>query len=66
MKIIQLQIENFKKIKAIQITPENNTVIVGGRNAQGKSSVLDAIFATLGGRAGNTADRPIRDGHHQQ
>ncbi len=64
MKIISLEIENFKRIKAVEITPDGNTVIISGRNAQGKSSVLDAIWAALAGRSGSV-DRPIRDGEDQ-
>jgi ABC-type cobalamin/Fe3+-siderophores transport system ATPase subunit len=64
MKIINLQAENFKRLKAVDITPgEGNTVVIGGRNAQGKSSVLDAIMATLAGKKGaKDLSRPIRDG----
>ncbi len=62
MKIVGLQIENFKRIRAVNVEPDGNTVVVSGRNAQGKSSVLDAIWAALAGRDGNRIDRPIRDG----
>lgn len=62
MKIISLEAENYKRLKAIEITPEGNTVIIAGRNAQGKTSVLDAIWAALGGREGNKASKPIREG----
>lgn len=62
MKIISLEAENYKRLKAVEITPEGNTIVIGGRNAQGKSSVLDAIWAALGGREGNKASKPIRDG----
>lgn len=63
MRITRLEAENFKRLKAIDITPDGNTVVIKGRNAQGKSSVLDAIWAALGGRAGaKELVRPIRDG----
>ncbi|MGK0740480.1 AAA family ATPase [Leucobacter sp. Z1108] len=66
MKIVQLQAENFKRLKAIDITPdESGAVIVSGRNAQGKSSVLDAIWAALGGREGNKVTKPVREGAAQ-
>jgi hypothetical protein len=64
VRIISLEIENFKRIKAVEITPDGNTVIISGRNAQGKSSVLDAIWAALAGRSGSV-DRPIRDGESE-
>ena len=50
VKINHLELENIKKIKAIQLTPaQTGLTIIGGRNNQGKSSVLDAIAWALGG-----------------
>jgi uncharacterized coiled-coil protein SlyX len=62
VKIVSLEAENYKRLRAVEITPDGNLVVIGGRNAQGKSSVLDAIWAALGGREGNKASKPIRDG----
>jgi len=62
MKIINLQVDNYKRLKAVDITPEGELVIIGGRNAQGKTSVLDSIWAALGGGAANKSNQPIRDG----
>lgn len=63
MKIIQLQASNIKKLKAIELSfDENkNLIILSGRNGQGKSSVLDAIWWALGGTK-NIQDKPIREG----
>ena len=65
MKIIEFRAERFKRLSAVEITPEGNTVIISGRNGQGKSSVLDAIWLALGG--GNAVKDsattvPIKDG----
>lgn len=49
MKIVKLEAENIKRLRAIEIDPQGNLVILGGRNAQGKTSVLDSISAALGG-----------------
>lgn len=49
-KIISLQAENFKKLKAVNITPTGSTVLLTGKNGAGKSSVLDAIMAALCGK----------------
>ena len=63
MRITRLEAENFKRLKAVDITPDGHTVVIAGRNAQGKSSVLDAIMAALAGRNGaKELVRPIRDG----
>jgi len=66
MRIISLKAENVKRLRAVEITPEGDTVIIAGRNAQGKSSVLDAIWMALAGAAGTKeTTRPIRDGEKQ-
>lgn len=50
VKIRQLEIENVKRVKAVTLTPtENGLTVIGGRNGQGKTSVLDAIAWVLGG-----------------
>jgi hypothetical protein len=63
MRIIKLEAENVKRLKAVTITPDPTVQVVGGRNAQGKSSVLDAIWLALaGGKASKAVPRPVRDG----
>lgn len=63
MKIIKFEAENVKRLKAVTITPDPDVQVVGGRNAQGKTSVLDAIWLALGGgKASKTITRPVRDG----
>lgn len=60
-RIVELRAENFKRLKAITIRPNGTAVIVGGRNGQGKSSALDAIWAALAG-AKAIPPEPIRRG----
>lgn len=63
MKIISLTAENVKRLKAVHIEPDGTLQVVSGRNAQGKSSVLDAIWLALGGgAAARDTARPVRDG----
>jgi len=61
MVIVSLQVENVKRIKAISMTPEGELVIVGGDNAQGKTSLMDAIAYLIGGKVLIPA-QPIRQG----
>lgn len=50
VKINTLQIENVKRIKAVELEPQKNGLtIIGGKNNQGKTSVLDSIAWALGG-----------------
>jgi len=60
-KIIELQACNFKRLKAVHIRPDGHTVVLGGGNAEGKTSVLDAIQAALGGGRAAPVE-PIRRG----
>ena len=49
IKINKLEIENVKRVKAVKVEPsQNGLTVIGGRNKQGKTSVLDAIAWTLG------------------
>lgn len=64
MKIVQLYAENFKRLKAVHITPDGALVPITGANGQGKSSVLDAIKVALIGKAA-APPRPIRDGEEK-
>jgi hypothetical protein len=62
MKIVQLAVENFKRVKAVRVRPEGDRLVqITGRNAQGKSSVLDAVWAALGGKDAAPV-KPVRDG----
>jgi DNA repair ATPase RecN len=63
MKIIRLKAENVKRLTAVEITPNGNTVIIGGKNEAGKSSVLDAIAMALGG-AKLAPTLPVRQGQN--
>ena len=62
VKISSLELSNVKRIRAVQITPtKDGLTVIGGRNAQGKSSVLDAIAWALGGNK-LKPQNPNRDG----
>ncbi len=61
MIITKLEAENVKRLKAISITPDGSAVIIGGDNAQGKSSTLDSILMALGGKR-SFDPQPVRQG----
>lgn len=64
MRVNGLRIENYKRIKVVDITPEGGIVTIGGKNDQGKSSLLDAIFTAIKGRSAN-APVPVRAGEEK-
>lgn len=50
LKINKLEIENVKRIRAVKVEPTaNGLTVIGGKNNQGKTSVLDSIAWALGG-----------------
>ena len=63
MRVLSFMAENVKRLRAVEITPEGDVVVITGKNAQGKTSVLDAIWMALGGGpASKGTTRPVRDG----
>jgi len=51
MKIVKLTAENVKRINVVEITPDGNLVVIGGRNGQGKTSTIDSVWYALGGKS---------------
>lgn len=64
MKIIALEAENLKRLTAVRIQPDGNLVQITGKNGQGKTSVLDAIWWALGSTK-NLQTTPIRKGEER-
>jgi len=66
VKIINLKSRNIKGIKAIDITPKDNVVIISGKNGAGKTSALDSIWFILCWKAGaKETPMPIRKGEKE-
>lgn len=62
IKINNLEIENTKRIKAVKLEPtQNGLTVIGGKNGQGKTSVLDSIAWALGGEKFRPTS-PAREG----
>ncbi len=61
LRILHLQAENVKRLRAVSITPHGNVVEITGANGQGKTSVLDAIWWALAGTS-VISRSPIREG----
>ncbi|MDO5108170.1 MAG: AAA family ATPase, partial [Coriobacteriaceae bacterium] len=62
VKIDALEVENVKRVKAVALEPaKDGLTVIGGRNGQGKTSVLDAIAWALGGDRMRPSD-PKREG----
>ncbi|KST90135.1 AAA family ATPase [Lactococcus lactis] len=62
IKINKLEIENVKRVKAVSLEPtQNGLTVIGGRNGQGKTSILDSIAWVLGGNKYKPS-QPHREG----
>ncbi len=62
VKINRLEIENVKRVKAVELEPApDGLTIVGGKNSQGKTSVLDSIAWAVGGDRFKPS-QPAREG----
>ena len=62
VKINSLEFENVKRIKAVQLEPsKSGLTVIGGKNRQGKTSVLDSIAWALGGDKFKPS-APMREG----
>lgn len=61
IRLIGIQADNFMRLKAVKIRVGRRITTLNGRNGQGKTSILHAIAAALGGKA-QIPERPIRKG----
>jgi DNA repair exonuclease SbcCD ATPase subunit len=64
-RLIKLVAENIMRLTAVEIDlPSSPVFIVGGKNGQGKTSLLSCIAIALGGAGEMPAD-PIRNGEEE-
>jgi hypothetical protein len=61
LRILSLAVENILRVVAVQLRPDGCVLELTGNNRQGKSSVIDALWAALGGEKMIPTD-PIHDG----
>ncbi len=61
MKIIRLEARNIMRLRAVEIEPDDNMVIVGGKNGAGKTCLLNSIMYALGGKR-VVCGKPLRAG----
>lgn len=60
LKVIRLEAVDFKRLEAVAIdTDTTKPIVLTGDNAQGKSSILDAIMWALTRKG---TDKPVREG----
>lgn len=63
MRVLNLYCENIKRLTAVDITPEEDCVVVSGMNENGKTSAIDSIWLAVKYRAASkTNPVPLREG----
>lgn len=63
MKIVEFRAENFKRLKLVEFKPDGVLQVIRGENAQGKTSIMDAVFAALEwAAASKQISKVIREG----
>lgn len=62
MTVVRLEVDSFKRLHAAHVTPSpTGLVLVRGKNAAGKSSLIESMLDALGVEK---ADLPITEGEH--
>lgn len=63
-RLIEFRVSNYARVRVARIRPDGSVVVIAGRNDQGKTSLLRAIFVLL---VGQSAAPPmlIRDGEEE-
>lgn len=61
LTIVEFRASNVKRLKVAHIKPDGAAVVLGGKNGQGKTSVLDSILYALGGKD-FVCRQPVRKG----
>lgn len=61
MYIERAVVTNFKRIKGVDITSDGGEITLSGKNFQGKSSFIDAIWNALGGKQ-RAVTKPVKEG----
>jgi len=62
-KVLEVEIKNFKNISDLKFSPGGNNVFLVGKNAVGKTSVIQAVWSALSQKAQPTM--PLKSGEEK-
>ena len=51
MRLLSLQVQNYRNITAAELTPGRELTVICGNNGQGKTNLLEAIWLLTGGKS---------------
>lgn len=60
-RLVEVRADNFQILKAVAVKVDGTVMKINGRNEQGKSSLLGAVAAALGGKEA-FPEKPVRAG----
>ncbi len=58
MRLLSLEVANYRNIAAAQLEPGRELTVICGNNGQGKTNLLEAIWLLTGGKASGAARMP--------
>lgn len=61
VKIRRASVRDYQRIKWVELKPQGAVIVVGGKNGNGKSSLINALIAGIGGRK-FLSEQPVRAG----
>lgn len=61
LRLVKLEVENFKKIIYAEVNVDGDEIEIAGQNGEGKSSLLDAYDVLMEG-AGAVPEKAVREG----
>lgn len=67
MKLLNITVENFRNIKFLELSADNDMNVICGENAQGKTNLLEAIWLFCGAKSfrGNKEKEFIKKGEEK-
>ena len=51
MRLLSLEVENYRNIASASLTPGRELTVICGNNGQGKTNLLEAIWLLTGGKS---------------
>jgi len=63
-RVIRMSLQNYMGIEAIELAPDGKSIVISGPNEVGKTTLLNAVYAAITGKAPNVSE-PVKQGTDQ-
>ena len=64
MRLLSLEVANYRNIAAAQLEPGRELTVICGNNGQGKTNLLEAIWLLTGGKSFRGGNTEVYPGHN--